>query len=36
MVFKEKDMMKILPVDGALAVSVVVEGCWTLVWNYIG
>jgi hypothetical protein len=27
MVFKEKDMMKILPVDGALAVSVVVEGC---------
>jgi hypothetical protein len=27
MVFKGKDMVKILPVDGALADSVVVDGC---------
>jgi hypothetical protein len=29
MVFKGKDMVKILPVDGALADSVVVDGCCT-------
>jgi hypothetical protein len=26
-VFKMKDMVKILPVDGALADSVVIDGC---------
>jgi hypothetical protein len=26
-VFKGKDMVKVLPVDGALADSVVVDGC---------
>jgi hypothetical protein len=27
-------VVKILPVDGALANSVMINGCWVLVWNY--
>jgi hypothetical protein len=33
---KRNNMVEALPADGALAGSVVVDGCWTLVWNCIG
>jgi hypothetical protein len=31
MVLKRKEIVKILPIDGALADSVVIVGCWALV-----
>jgi hypothetical protein len=31
MVFKEKEAMKVIPTDGALADSEAVDGCWVLV-----
>jgi hypothetical protein len=31
MIFKEKEVMKVIPTRGALANSEVVDGCWVLV-----
>jgi hypothetical protein len=31
MIFKEKEAMKVIPTDGALADSRTVDGCWVLV-----
>jgi hypothetical protein len=30
---KGSKIVRTIPVDGALADSVVVDGCWNLVWN---
>jgi hypothetical protein len=31
---KGSKIIRIIPADGALAGSEVVDGCWILVWNY--
>jgi hypothetical protein len=33
MIFKEKEAIKVIPTDGALANSEAVDGCWVLVWS---
>jgi hypothetical protein len=33
MIFEKKEAMKVVPIDGALADSEAVDGCWVLVWN---
>jgi hypothetical protein len=36
MIFEKKEAMKVIPLDGALAESEAIDGCWVLVWNYTG
>jgi hypothetical protein len=33
MIFEEKEAIKVIPTDGALADSKAVDGCGVLVWN---
>jgi hypothetical protein len=33
MILKEKEAIKVIPMDGALADSEAVDVCWVLVWN---